>query len=180
MTALCAVAEWGHDFRSSYRSLHLLREQFPEVPIVAFTATATVRFASRAAVWLLTHAFLCRLAAARAKGRDCALAPGAPADRQHVVRSRQPVLRWWARSGQLPWPLLTDLATAVCSAPPNHCGEGSDQGTHWCVPHPVWSRSPSAEPASLWHSGDDSCIVYCLRKTDTEAIAAHLVKLGVK
>jgi hypothetical protein len=29
-------------------------------------------------------------------------------------------------------------------------------------------------------TGDDSCIVYCLRKTDTEAIAAHLVKLGVK
>jgi superfamily II DNA helicase RecQ len=42
MTVHCAVAEWGHDFRSSYRSLHLLREQFPEVPIVAFTATATV------------------------------------------------------------------------------------------------------------------------------------------
>jgi ATP-dependent DNA helicase RecQ len=37
------VSDWGHDFRPEYRQLHRLRAQFPEVPIAAFTATATER-----------------------------------------------------------------------------------------------------------------------------------------
>ncbi|SFV51342.1 ATP-dependent DNA helicase RecQ [hydrothermal vent metagenome] len=39
------VSEWGHEFRSDYRKLHLLKEHFPYVPITAFTATATPRVA---------------------------------------------------------------------------------------------------------------------------------------
>jgi ATP-dependent DNA helicase RecQ len=35
------VSEWGHEFREDYRRLHRLRELFPDVPIAAFTATAT-------------------------------------------------------------------------------------------------------------------------------------------
>jgi ATP-dependent DNA helicase RecQ len=37
------VSEWGHDFRPEYRQLDRLRAQFPDVPIAAFTATATER-----------------------------------------------------------------------------------------------------------------------------------------
>src|SRR5262245_4999967 len=37
------VSEWGHDFRPEYRQLHRLRTRFPDVPIAAFTATATER-----------------------------------------------------------------------------------------------------------------------------------------
>jgi ATP-dependent DNA helicase RecQ len=37
------VSDWGHDFRPEYRQLHRLRAQFPDVPIAAFTATATER-----------------------------------------------------------------------------------------------------------------------------------------
>ncbi|HTU64406.1 MAG TPA: DNA helicase RecQ [Steroidobacteraceae bacterium] len=37
------VSDWGHDFRPEYRQLHRLRTQFPDVPIAAFTATATER-----------------------------------------------------------------------------------------------------------------------------------------
>jgi ATP-dependent DNA helicase RecQ len=37
------VSEWGHDFRPEYRQLHRLRPRFPDVPIAAFTATATER-----------------------------------------------------------------------------------------------------------------------------------------
>ena len=35
------ISEWGHEFRPDYRSLGLLREVFPGVPVAAFTATAT-------------------------------------------------------------------------------------------------------------------------------------------
>lgn len=37
------VSEWGHDFRPEYRQMHLLRRHFGEVPVLAFTATATPR-----------------------------------------------------------------------------------------------------------------------------------------
>ena len=39
------VSEWGHEFRSDYRKLHLLKERFASVPIAAFTATATPKVA---------------------------------------------------------------------------------------------------------------------------------------
>ncbi|WP_353662111.1 DNA helicase RecQ [Hydrogenimonas sp. SS33] len=35
------VSEWGHEFRDDYRRLGFLKERWPDVPVSAFTATAT-------------------------------------------------------------------------------------------------------------------------------------------
>ena len=35
------ISEWGHDFRPAYRNLNGLRLEFPDVPLIALTATAT-------------------------------------------------------------------------------------------------------------------------------------------
>jgi ATP-dependent DNA helicase RecQ len=40
------VSEWGHDFRTEYRQLARLRRRHPDVPLLAFTATATARVRS--------------------------------------------------------------------------------------------------------------------------------------
>lgn len=37
------ISEWGHDFRPEYRNIASLRKLFPNVPIIALTASATTR-----------------------------------------------------------------------------------------------------------------------------------------
>jgi len=52
------ISEWGHDFRPDYRNLKLLRNIFPEVPVIALTATATKK---------VREDIICQLSLERAK-----------------------------------------------------------------------------------------------------------------
>ncbi len=36
------ISEWGHDFRPSYRKINAIRELFPQTPLLALTASATL------------------------------------------------------------------------------------------------------------------------------------------
>src|SRR5437870_3484013 len=56
------ISEWGHDFRPEYRELKKLRTHFPDVPIMALTATATERVRDDIIKQLMLHAPRCYVA----------------------------------------------------------------------------------------------------------------------
>ena len=39
------LSEWGHEFRPDYRKLNFLKDEFPNIPVASFTATATKKVA---------------------------------------------------------------------------------------------------------------------------------------
>lgn len=50
------IAQWGNDFRPDYKRLCLLKQQFPDTPLLALTATATQRVRS---CRMFSSAFAC-------------------------------------------------------------------------------------------------------------------------
>ena len=80
------ISEWGHDFRPDYRTLQTLRANFPAVPVVALTATATERV--------------------RLDILDQLRMPGAT---QFVASFNRPNLSYYVRPKRRSFAVLTDL-----------------------------------------------------------------------
>ncbi len=53
------ISEWGHDFRPEYRQINSLRGIFPDVPMMALTATATERVRADIITQLHLHEAAC-------------------------------------------------------------------------------------------------------------------------
>jgi ATP-dependent DNA helicase RecQ len=56
------ISEWGHDFRPEYRQINSLRGIFPDVPVMALTATATERVRADIVAQLHLRASACYVA----------------------------------------------------------------------------------------------------------------------
>ncbi|MCM0081221.1 DNA helicase RecQ [Geomonas sp. Red32] len=73
------VSQWGHDFRPEYAQLGLLREVFPQIPVIALTATADAQTRSDILCRLGLEDAICYIA-----GFD------RPNIRYHVVEKSKP------------------------------------------------------------------------------------------
>ena len=54
------ISQWGYDFRPSYLRIAALREYFPEVPVLALTASSTLnskRYSVKITFWKITKDF---------------------------------------------------------------------------------------------------------------------------
>jgi ATP-dependent DNA helicase RecQ len=105
----------GHDFRPAYRDLTQLRVQFPSVPIIALTATATVRV------------------------------------RRDIVTNLR----------------LNDPKTVVATF---------DRRNLTYHVRPQRGVASDITKASI---GTGACIIYCIKKSDTDDLAIHVNALGI-
>ncbi|KAF9027266.1 P-loop containing nucleoside triphosphate hydrolase protein [Rhodocollybia butyracea] len=126
------VSQLGHDFRPDYQKLHVLRQLFPNVPIMALSATCPP---------LVLQDLLKVL-------RLKATVPGEDADRTGTVYFTAPLYRPNLHYQVLP---------------------KASEGTKVYAQMVAWI---------LREHADDSGIVYCLSKKDTEKVAAELATRG--
>ena len=112
------ISEWGHDFRPDYRNLKALRQEFPAVPVIALTATATEKVREDIVAQLDLHQAKIFIASF---------------DRTNLSYTVEP------KSNS--WPSLLRL---------------------------------------LGQHNNESSIIYCFSRKDTEAMAADLVDQGFK
>lgn len=86
------ISEWGHDFRPEYRRIAALRQEFPGVPFMALTATATTRVRADIVAQLQLRQPACYVASFNRPNLTYRVAPksGAYAQLLSYVRERNP------------------------------------------------------------------------------------------
>jgi ATP-dependent DNA helicase RecQ len=119
------ISEWGHDFRPEYRELKKLRTHFPDVPVMALTATATERVRSDIVKQLQLREPRCYVASFNRPNLNYRVVPKSAAHEQLLafIRSRpneSGIVYCASRKG------ADSLAVRLCedgiSAKPYHAG----------------------------------------------------------
>ncbi len=119
------ISEWGHDFRPEYRQLSNLRGVFPNVPMMAMTATATERVRADIINLLQLRQPSCFLASFNRPNLNYRVAPkaGPAAQALEFLRARQGdsgII--YCQSRKRTEALAAHLARHGISARPYHAG----------------------------------------------------------
>ena len=151
------VSEWGHDFRPDYRKLRVFKTQFPDVPVLACTATASARVREDVRVSLGVRRWVRFRASTHRKNLRYEVRRK-PADPESLRDAVAELIR----------EALGTTRAAGKAASGTRTVATEDQTT------PTMATTPTPSPVGL-----PSAIVYCFSQRDAETVAAHLRAAGI-
>ena len=123
------ISEWGHEFRPEYRQLRRLRDDFPEVPIIALTATATEQVREDIVSQLDLHKGRIFLSSFNRPNLRYSVRPKVDADKEMMsllLNNREESAIIYCFSRQESEELARDLQANGLSALPYHAGMATE------------------------------------------------------
>ena len=151
------VSEWGHDFRPDYRKLRVFKTQFPDVPVLACTATASARVREDVRLSLGVRRWVRFRASTHRKNLRYEVRRK-PADPESLRDAVAELIR----------EALGTTRAAGKAASGTRTVTREDETT------PPMATTPTPPPVGL-----PSAIVYCFSQRDAETVAAHLRAAGI-